>query len=1198
MAQRLKSLELQGYKTFATKTLFVFSSSVTAIVGPNGSGKSNIADAIRWVLGEQSFTLLRGRKTEDMIFSGSELRARAGMAHATMVFDNTDQWLPVEFSEVAITRRAYRDGQNEYLINGQRVRLKDVNELLSRSGLSERTYTVIGQGLVDVALALKAEDRRQLFEEAAGIGLYRDRREEALRRLDSTKRNIERVYDLLSEIEPRLNSLEKQVKRLEEYEQIRSLLKALLLDWYGYHWHREQKELVLQRDYVKKREQSLEEIRKKIAIKQEELSITRSQILASREQLAQWQQQYNQLTEIHYHNTRQLAVLQERRESLRSNQMLLEAERSRYLEEEGYLRDKVLEAELEQKAVESEYEEISTKVLSTRSEYERYQREYQSKKRVLDELTDELNFRLRQKAEAEARHNELSGRLKQRQSLLEERQTELAKLEVVVTAKKKELALAEEKYRQVYSHFAQIQMELERIQEEEHKRQELQREKMDLLAKLEAERMKLTTQLAVLDQADQSFTDYNQAVQFLFQKVNHPAVRGVLSSMLHIPLEYEVAVAAYLGELADTIIVNDFSAADAIANLLGGEKLRGVLLPLDGKSTSVEEDVLSDHRVIGWLKDLVGVKAEYKQILEKIFFRVLLVENSETARSLQQSLPNPPIIVTLNGEIYYPQGYLITAGKIEAGKLRRPREKEELKIEIGKLDSQLTEIDAEIKENEKRILQAQETRKDIDLKQRSVKDELNALERQQSELGKEIDEGRVRHEILKKLIQELETENQALRAEIQDEKQKMNTLSQQIPILQTKIHEQTQKLAEVSIDQIRRQVEQWEAYLKAAERSMFAAQEKTQERYRQLELTQQNIRRLEKRQQETLEQLAEIESAITELENKEKDGIQEQATLLAKIEPTKKELERVESHFETLNNEIQEYQRMMMQQEQAFAQLRISLTRQQERFDTLRRKIEEDFGLVAFEYEDVVSGPRPLPIEGMVETLPVIEQIQPELEENIKRYRHQLRRLGPVSPEAKAEYEQVKQRYQFMQEQIADLLRAEADILEILRQLDMTIKQDFLKTYEAVAEEFKTIFGRLFKGGSARLFLTEAEDLTNAGIEIEARLPGKRTQGLSLLSGGERSLTAVALIFALLKVSPTPFCVLDEVDAMLDEANIGRFQEVLRELSQNTQFIIVTHNRNTVQVADIIYGVTMGRDSTSQVVSLKLDELDRVIGSG
>ena len=225
MAQRLKSLELQGYKTFANKTLFVFSDSVTAIVGPNGSGKSNIADAIRWVLGEQSYALLRGRKTEDMIFSGSELRARAGMAQATMIFDNSDQWLPIEYSEVAITRRAYRDGQNEYLINGQRVRLKDVNELLARSGLSERTYTVIGQGLVDVALALKAEDRRQLFEEAAAIGLYRDRREEALRRLDSTKRNIERVYDLLSEIEPRLKSLEKQVKRLEEYEQIRNLLK-------------------------------------------------------------------------------------------------------------------------------------------------------------------------------------------------------------------------------------------------------------------------------------------------------------------------------------------------------------------------------------------------------------------------------------------------------------------------------------------------------------------------------------------------------------------------------------------------------------------------------------------------------------------------------------------------------------------------------------------------------------------------------------------------------------------------------------------------------------------------------------------------------------------------------------------------------------------------------------------------------------
>ncbi|MGB9669493.1 MAG: AAA family ATPase, partial [Anaerolineales bacterium] len=299
MPKRLKSLELQGYKTFASRTKFEFSKNITAIVGPNGSGKSNITDAIRWVLGEQSFSVLRGRKTEDMIFSGSESRPRSSMASATMVFDNTDQWLPIDFSEVAITRRAYRDGQNEYLINGQKVRLKDVNELIASAGLAERTYTVIGQGLVDVALALKAEERRQLFEEAAGIGLYRGRREEALHRLDATRRNLERLLDILSELEPRLRSLEKQVKRFDEVEQIKKDLKVLLLEWYGFHWHKEQLELITAKDVVSKQEKILNNARNSLAKKEEENVQIKQQLEVLQNERNELQQKLTELERQH-----------------------------------------------------------------------------------------------------------------------------------------------------------------------------------------------------------------------------------------------------------------------------------------------------------------------------------------------------------------------------------------------------------------------------------------------------------------------------------------------------------------------------------------------------------------------------------------------------------------------------------------------------------------------------------------------------------------------------------------------------------------------------------------------------------------------------------------------------------------------------------------------------------------------------------
>ncbi len=333
MPPRLKNLELHGYKTFASRTEFQFPGIITAIVGPNGSGKSNIADALRWVLGEQSYSLLRGRKTEDMIFAGSEQRSRAGMASATIVFDNADGWLPIDFSEVAITRRAYRDGQNEYLLNGQRVRLREISELLAQSGLAERTYTIIGQGLVDAALALKPEERRRLFEEAAGIGLYRLRREEAINRLESTRRNLDRVQDILVELEPRLRSLEKQAKRVQEYERLKGELRTLLREWYGYHWHRGQQELTHAREVLHAQENRLEQARKRHAEISEEVLAFRDQIQEIRTALNGWHGQSAELHTSRERVNRELAILEERKRSLSEQDQSIQGDLVR-LEEE------------------------------------------------------------------------------------------------------------------------------------------------------------------------------------------------------------------------------------------------------------------------------------------------------------------------------------------------------------------------------------------------------------------------------------------------------------------------------------------------------------------------------------------------------------------------------------------------------------------------------------------------------------------------------------------------------------------------------------------------------------------------------------------------------------------------------------------------------------------------------------------------
>ena len=375
MPLRLKSLELQGYKTFASKTTFEFAGGITAIVGPNGSGKSNIADSLRWVLGEQSYTLLRGKKTEDMIFNGSEHRPRASMASAHIVFDNTTGWLPVDFTEVGMTRRAYRDGHNEYLLNDQHVRLRDLNELLAASGLSERTYTILGQGLVDASLALKADERRRLFEEAAGVGLYRVRREEALKRLENTTRNLERVLDIMSELEPRIRSLERQAKRALEYGRAQADLKVILREWYGYHWHHAQQELTESREMVRAQEARVGEAREVHAKAQAEYNTFRERFVGLRSQLNAWHRQSAELHNQREEVSRSLAVLEERQRSLLSAQSSVLSDQDRTSDEERVAQERLAEAQQEAVRLQGEYDEAQQQYAAAQNAFQTSQAE-------------------------------------------------------------------------------------------------------------------------------------------------------------------------------------------------------------------------------------------------------------------------------------------------------------------------------------------------------------------------------------------------------------------------------------------------------------------------------------------------------------------------------------------------------------------------------------------------------------------------------------------------------------------------------------------------------------------------------------------------------------------------------------------------------------------------------------------------------
>ncbi|RMF47881.1 MAG: hypothetical protein D6755_04535, partial [Anaerolineae bacterium] len=584
MPPRLKSLELQGYKTFASRSEFLFAGQVTAIVGPNGSGKSNIVDALRWVLGEQSFNLLRGKRTEDMIFAGSQQRPRASMASATIVFDNSDNWLPIDFTEVAISRRAYRDGQNEYLINGQKVRLRDVNELLAQSGLAGRTYTIIGQGLVDAALALRADERRKLFEEAAGIGLYRSRRAEALRRLETTRRNLERVQDILAELRPRLRSLERQARRAREHAQIQADLRLILREWYGYHWHRRQHSLIEAQAHARQSASMRNAARREWETLGQELSARRQKLQGVRARLDSW---HRQLAELHTRLQqigRDVAVTEERMRSAEAQERQVEAEILRLEEEITRRQERLQHAEEALQTHQQAAEEARTALQQARLALQARERERvaaekalsaaRKEERTLQARRDRLQARLREREQQSKQQQQALEQARQQMAQSEEklRQQRQRKHQAAEHARKAQAQLrhAEEAWR---AHQTQIQTLEDALQQARARRSAAQAEVARLQARLE-----------VLEQAEQALSGYTAGAQRLLEagrKGRLKQVRGALGAQMQVPAELEQAIAAALGETLNGVLLNE-AQVDAALDILLEKPSRGTLLPLDG----------------------------------------------------------------------------------------------------------------------------------------------------------------------------------------------------------------------------------------------------------------------------------------------------------------------------------------------------------------------------------------------------------------------------------------------------------------------------------------------------------------------------------------------------------------------------------------------------------------------------------------
>ncbi len=1030
---RLQHLVLQGYKSFATKTEFPLPKGITAIVGPNGSGKSNVADAIRWVLGEQRMRALRGRTTEDMIFAGGRRRARAGMAEVSLTFDNSDGHLPIEYGEVTITRRAYRSGDNEYLINGARVRLRDINDLLAESGLSQHTYTVIGQGLVDAALSLRALERRTLFEDAAGIGLYRSRREEALTRLEETRRNLERVHDIIAEITPRLRRLAREAEQVEEHRRQSAHMERLQATWYGYHWGRRQEALAHELERASALEAALEERRKETGEAAEQLSDSRRREDELR----------NRLRELHAHSSDLYAAAGDARREL-----AVAEERARLLA--------------------TRYEELG-------AELEPLSAQYEAQSATVDEL--------------EAQATKLDSVLQERKAhLLEEEQ----KWDAAMTQAE-----------QPAERRSQLEQELQAAREE---LDELDR----LLLERRADAARLAGQREALSRMESSGLACEGAVQALVQ-ASLWGIVGPLAGLLEVPAEWRPALEAALAQELQAIVVEKASLIDEVRKIVESSGGRVTLLPLD--SLRPPPPLPDGARRAA---DIVSCDDRLRPAVEAVLGPVALCGDLAEAQALAPGLPSGTRCLTRDGTLLGAEGTLSLG--------RRPESDAPPMAETAQtISARLAEVEADCEQLEDRRQEQAE-------RVSALGSELEKLAEEAARAAEEA--ARAERETLGSVRTSVAVAEEGRR----NSEAALARENAQLARIGTQISARRDRAAELE-----------------SERAAVAARlEELRQRSSQME---EQLKEARGRIQPAEEELAQLGASQAELERKERSAH-----------------ERVRDA------------------EARFGRAQLDVARCEDELKLLARRIEEDLGLVELELAEPVTAQTPLPLRPVVSQLPVVEELPDGIEEEIHRLKARLHRLGMVNPNAPEEHAEVRERHQFLTEQSADLESASGQLRQVVAELDDLMETAFRDTFDAVAARFTEMFPLLFSGGSARLELTEPGDLTNTGVDIVAQPPGKRAQRLALLSGGERALTAAALLFALLHVSPTPFCVLDEVDAMLDEANVGRFRGALEELAQRTQFIVITHNRTTVEAAETIYGVSMGSDGVSQVVSMQLEK--------
>ena len=1198
----LKRLEIQGFKTFATRTSIEFRPGITAVVGPNGSGKSNIADSVRWVLGEQSLATLRCKRSEELIYAGGGRRAPSGLAEVSLTIDNSDRLLPLEFDEVTIARRATRAGDSEYFINRARVRLRDLLEATEPLGGS---YTIINQGLVDAALTLRPEERRRLFEDAAEIGGFETRKAEAVRRLRETDGNLNRLADLLAELEPRLRTLKRQAAQARQQRELTGELQQLQIRFYAEQWRLAREQSARTQAALAQLERELDQARAAQATVAAELQALRAALRARREALGALHQQSSALHRSAAAAQRELAVGSERVASLARRAEELERRHSELAlrrQEAEAQRAAAVAAEAREAA------ELAERHLLLRAAEAELAAAEAARRTLAQELRQAQDAALRT-ATAVSEQRTRAEQLLAQAARLEREATELdaaaASAAASVAATQAQVAQASAALEQGEAARAQAaaaelaaRAELDALRQARALADEQRGAARRAFADAEA-------RLDSLSRLARSYAGAFTGVKAAMQWAERGGRQGfaLVQTLIRTPAALETAVEVALGSRLQNIVVERWEDAEqAIAELRKSGAGRATFMPLETLRTvdGLPEPPSTVHRppsVLGVAAELVEYDTHYAAVVRQLLGRVLIVRDLPTARAELRRLSGGWTIVTLGGE-QVSSGGSVTGGAQtkESGALRRERELRELPGQVAaaraaleraearrvELEAGAQALAARLRELEGRARQGQEL---LDQARTSLAAaQARVAQAEQERTWTEQRRARLAADSTALAAQREQGAHRLLAAEAA-----ATGAEAGFGALRTRQEAQAQadRAAQERLATLRAAASAAEAQLRAG-RNLRAAHEQA------LSLVARQEAELD---QGAAELATEREQLVAEHERAEathKVLLAEIDALRARIDPAELELRDDEAKLGELEQREAHATTTLLGQESAHGRAALEAQRAADRQESLFERAAAD-GVDLDGGQETVDGE---------EAGPTVD-----LQTEIETLKTKILRLGVVNPLALEEYEETAERQGFLSGQLADLRAASATLLELIAELDAAMSSRFTATFHAVAAEFEQSFARLFGGGSAKLVLTGGPQANGAepgegdalaesslagskvqGVEIIARPPGKKQQSIALLSGGERTLTAAALLFAILKVNPSPFCILDETDAALDESNVGRFRDALRFLTEQTQFILITHNRGTIEAADTLYGVTMGDDGASKTISLRVEE--------